>query len=38
MSKTAFKSAFVKVVVDELSWRFVGHAPGDDIQDTRLRD
>ena len=37
-SKTMFKRAFTKLVVDEISWHFVPHAPGDDIQDTRVKD
>ena len=36
VSKAAFKNKFLKLVASELSWRFVDHAPGDDIQDTRL--
>lgn len=36
VSKAAFKNKFLKLVATELSWRFVDHAPGDDIQDTRF--
>lgn len=38
MSKTTFKNKFLKVVVTELSWHFVGHAPGDNIHDSRMRN
>ena len=36
VSKAAFKNKFLKLVATELSWRFVDHATGDDIQDTRF--
>ena len=36
VSKAAFKNKFMKLVATELSWHFVDHAPGDDIQDTRI--
>jgi hypothetical protein len=36
VSKPIFKSKFVKLVSTELSWQFVGHNNGDDIQDTRF--
>lgn len=31
-SRGAFKTQFLKVVANEISWRFVEHAPGDDIE------
>ncbi len=36
VSRSAFRNKFVKLVVNELSWHFVDHAPGDNIQDTRF--
>ena len=36
-SKSAFKNRFMKVVNDQLSWHFVEHAPGDNIQDTNFQ-
>jgi ABC-type uncharacterized transport system auxiliary subunit len=36
VSRTSFKSKFVKLVSTELSWQFLGHNNGDDIQDTRF--
>ena len=36
VSKSAFKNKFMKLVASELSWHFVDHRPGDDIQDTRI--
>jgi hypothetical protein len=36
VSKSAFKNKFLKLVASELSWHFVDHRPGDDIQDTRI--
>lgn len=36
VSRGAFKSRFLKVVANEISWFFVEHAPGDDIQDVRF--
>ncbi len=38
VSKSTFKNKFLKVVNDQLSWHFVDHAPGDNIQDTRFHD
>ena len=35
-SKAAFKNRFMKVVNDQISWHFVDHAPGDNIQDTNF--
>ncbi len=35
-SKSTFKNKFMKVVNDQISWSFIDHAPGDNIQDTRL--
>ena len=36
VSPSVFKSKFLKLVATELSWQFMEHAPGDDIQDTRI--
>ena len=36
VSKASFKNRFMKVVNQQLSWHFVDHAPGDNIQDTRF--
>jgi len=36
VSETAFKIKFMKLVANELSWHFVEHAPGDDIQDVKF--
>ena len=36
VSPAAFKNKFLKLVASEVSWHFVDHAPGDDIQDARL--
>ena len=38
VSAAAFKNRFLKLVATELSWNFVSHAPGDDIQDVDFRD
>ncbi len=35
-SRSAFKNTFLRVVVKELSWHFVEHAPDDSIQDSRI--
>jgi hypothetical protein len=35
-SRTAFKNTFLRVVVKEISWQFVEHAPDDSIQDSRI--
>jgi len=37
VSRDAFKNKFVEVVATEVSWHFVEHAPGDDIQDVKFR-
>lgn len=37
VSNSAFKNKFLKLVATELSWHFVDHAPGDNIQDTNFR-
>ena len=34
VGRPKFKKTFVKLVATEVSWRFVDHAPGDDIQDS----
>jgi hypothetical protein len=36
ISSSSFKIKFIKLVVTELSWHFVDHAPGDDIQDVKF--
>lgn len=33
---STFRNTFFKLMVQELSWHFVSHAPGDDIQSTRI--
>lgn len=38
VSPTAFKTKFLKLVATELSWHFIDHAPGDNIQDASFRD
>lgn len=38
VSKATFKNRFLKVVNEQLSWHFVDHAPGDNIQDTRFHE
>lgn len=35
-SKSVFKNRFMKVVNDQISWHFVDHPPGDNIQDTNF--
>jgi hypothetical protein len=35
-SRSAFKNTFLRIVVKELSWHFVEHAPDDSIQDSRI--
>lgn len=37
VSNSAFKNKFLKLVATELSWHFIDHAPGDNIQDTNFR-
>jgi hypothetical protein len=36
VSAGGFKNKFLKLVATEVSWHFVDHAPGDDIQDTKI--
>ncbi len=36
VSPAAFKIKFLKLIAKELSWHFVEHAPGDDIQDVKF--
>lgn len=36
ISKATFKNRFMKVVNEQISWHFVEHEPGDNIQDTRF--
>jgi hypothetical protein len=38
VSRTAFKTKFLDLVVTEVSWHFVGHAPGDNIQDVKFSE
>jgi hypothetical protein len=37
-SKSSFKNRFMKVVNEQLSWNFIDHAPGDNIQDTKFME
>jgi hypothetical protein len=37
VSPTAFKNKFLKLVATEISWHFVPHAPGDNIQDVKFQ-
>jgi hypothetical protein len=36
VTRSAFQNKFLKLVAMELSWYFVSHAPGDNIQDVRF--
>jgi hypothetical protein len=36
ISPSSFRIKFLKLVTTELSWHFVDHAPGDDIQDVKF--
>ncbi|MDX2037027.1 MAG: hypothetical protein SFX72_10275 [Isosphaeraceae bacterium] len=36
VSPSAFKTKFLKLLATELSWQFVGHRTGDDIQDVKF--
>jgi hypothetical protein len=36
VSRGAFKNRFLKVVANEVSWRFVEHAPEDDVEDSKF--
>ncbi len=36
VSRSVFRAKFLRLVASELSWQFVGHNNGDDIQDTRF--
>jgi hypothetical protein len=36
VSAPIFKGRFVKLVANELAWNFIGHAPGDEIQDAKF--
>jgi hypothetical protein len=36
VSRPVFRSKFLRLVATELSWQFVGHNNGDDIQDTKF--
>lgn len=38
VSKATFKNKFLKIVNEQLSWHFIEHTPGDNIQDTRFHD
>lgn len=37
LSRGAFKNKFLKVVTAEISWHFVEHSTGDDIQDVKFK-
>jgi hypothetical protein len=36
VTAATFKNKFLKLVVSQISWHLVDHAPGDDIQDTKF--
>jgi hypothetical protein len=36
VTPVAFKNRFLKLVAMEISWEFVEHAPGDEIQEVRF--
>ena len=36
VSRSSFRNKFLKLVATEISWHFVEHAPGDDIQDVKF--
>ncbi len=38
VSRPAFKNKFTKLVATEVSWHFIEHAPGDDIQDVKFNN
>jgi hypothetical protein len=38
VSRGAFKAKFLKVTATEISWHFVSHDPGDDIQDVKFNN
>ena len=38
VSRGAFKAKFLKVVAAEVSWHFVEHAPGDNIQEVKFNN
>lgn len=38
VSRGAFKTKFMKVLANEVSWHFVEHAAGDDIQDVKFNN
>ncbi len=38
VSRTAFRNKFLKLVATEVSWHFVEHAPGDNIQDVKFSE
>jgi hypothetical protein len=37
VNRSGFKTRFLSLVATEVSWFFVDHAPGDNIQDTKFR-
>ena len=37
VSPANFKAKFLSLVANEVSWNFIDHAPGDDIQDVRFQ-
>jgi hypothetical protein len=38
VSASTFKQRFLKLVATEVSWHFIDHAPGDNVQDVRFGD
>ena len=36
VSRNAFKTQFMKVAAQEISWHFVDHSPEDDVQDVKF--
>jgi hypothetical protein len=38
VSRSSFKNKFLKLVASEVSWHFVEHAPGDNIQDVKFSE
>ena len=38
VSKATFKNRFMKVMNEQISWHFIEHAPGDNIQDTQFQE
>jgi hypothetical protein len=38
VSRTSFRNRFLDIVAAEVSWHFVPHAPGDNVQNVRFTD